>query len=240
MHSFTGRRRCAIGTYKRLPRGKQKSHDEFRDWTYRALLWIKHNWITTVELAGVAVAAFAIVIAANAFWQHRSRSAAEGFYSATLLERGSEAQVEKLQELAEDYSRTPAGRQAMMALGGIYLEHQETDKAIEDFRRLAGRSRNQPALLIAALHRMAEAMLAKGDAQGAAEVYLKAASDPANLIGPESRLRAAAAFEEAGDPDRAAALYRQVIQDAGETDRAVQNRAEERLLWLIAEHKVER
>lgn len=195
--------------------------------------------MTALELGGVAAAAVAVVIVANAFWQHRSQAAAEAFYAAMRLEKGSEVQLQKLSELAGDYSRTPAGRQAMMALGGISLERKEADRAIEEFRRLAGRSRNQPALMIAALHRMAEAMLAKGDAQGAAEVYLKAASDPSNLIGPESRLRAAAAFEQAGDAGRAAALYRQVIQDAGEADRAARNRAEERLLWLIAGHKIE-
>jgi len=175
---------------------------------------------------------------ASTYWQHRSEGAAEELFAAQRMPRGSDARMSKLEEVASDYSRTPAGRAAMMELGGIYFERKDYDKAQETFGMLAGRSRNHPMLKIAALHRIAETQLAKGDPKSAAETYLKAAADPSNLIGPESRLRAAAAFEAADDADRAAALYKQVIEDAKETDRAAREKAEERLIWMTAENRI--
>ena len=231
-------RRCPIGTYKRLPRGKQKKHNEFRDWTFHALVWVKNNWQTSLEIVAVAAVALGVVIGASTYWQLRSEGAAEKLYAAVREAAGSPSEISKLEDVASDYSRTPAGREAMMMLGGIYLERKDYDKAIEEFKKLAGRSRNHPMLLIAALHRIAESQLAKGDPKGAAETYLKAASDPSNIIGPESRFRAAAAFEAAGDADRAASLYMQVIEDAKEEDRATRAKAEERLIWMTAENTV--
>lgn len=231
-------RRCPIGTYKRLPRGKQKSHDEFLDWTTQAILWVRENWQVAIELTIVAAVAFAVIVGANSYWQHRSQGAADALYEAMRLAPGSEDQAKKLEAVAGDYSRTPAGRQAMMALGNLLLERKEYDRAIDVFRRLAGRSRNHAILMVAALHRLAEAQLAKGDARDAAETYLKAAADPSNLIARESRLRAAAALEHGGEQERAAQLYRQIMQDAGDQDRAVRDRAEERVLWLVTQQQV--
>ena len=50
-------RRCIIPTYKQLPRGKQKQHDEFRDWTFHALVWVKNNWQTALELVAIGISA---------------------------------------------------------------------------------------------------------------------------------------------------------------------------------------
>lgn len=94
-------------------------------------------------------------------------------------------------------------------------------------------------LYIAAMHRLAEAQLALGDANAAAETYLKAAADPHNLVSQDSRLRAAECLERAKEFEQAARLYRQVIDEAGEDDMQVKNKSEERLLWLISNRSVE-
>ena len=187
----------------------------------------------------MALVAVGVVIGATSYWRHRSEGAAEALYAAQRMAAGSPEQPSRMEEVASDYSRTPAGREAMMALGGMYLERKQYDKALAEFKKLAGRSRNHPMLLVAAMHRMAEAQMAMGDAKAAAETYLKAASDPANITGPESRLLAAGAFEKALDYERAAALYRQVIEDAREEDRQARMSAEERLLWMIVEKKIQ-
>lgn len=227
-----------MGTYKRLPRGKQKPHDEFKDWTVHALVWVKNNWQTAIEIVAVAAVAFAVVVGASTYWRHRSQSAAEKLYDTWRLAQGSDERTKKLEEIVDDYSRTPAGQQAMMEVGDVYLFRKEYDKAIDEFRMLAGRSRNHPIIKVAALHRLAAAQLEKGDALAAAEAYLKAAADPGNLLGATSRYHAAACFERAGDPERAAALYRQAMEDAGEGDRALRDRAEERLIWLVANNLI--
>ncbi|MFH0800216.1 MAG: hypothetical protein V2A66_08580 [Pseudomonadota bacterium] len=228
-----------MATYKRLPRGKQKPHDEFKDWTINVLIWIKENWRTSIELLAVAAVALAVMVGANTYWTHRSEKAAEMLYSASLLKAGSDEQMKALGEVAEGYSRAPAGQQAMMQLGGIYLDSKNYDKAMGEFRMLAARSRSKAVLNVAAQHMIAATELAKGDWTAAAESYLKAAADPHNLIALESRYRAAACLERSGDAARAVQLYRQVIADAKEEDRAVRDLSEERLIWLIASHKVQ-
>lgn len=228
-----------MGTYKRLPRGKAKPHDEFRDWATHALLWVKNNWQITLELLAVGAIAFAIVIGANSYWHHRSGMAASALFSAMRETPGSDEQIKRLEELAGKYTRTPAGKQAMMALGSLYINRKDYDQATGVFKKLAGISRNHAMLEVASMHRLAEAELLKGNAQAAAESYLKVASDPNNLIGLQSRLRAASAFEKAGDMPRAQELYRQVIHDAGETNDSVWQNAEERLLWLILQNKIQ-
>jgi predicted negative regulator of RcsB-dependent stress response len=223
-----------------LPRGKKKPHDEFRDWTYHALVWIKENWQTAVEIVAVAAVVFAVVVGANTYWRHRSQAAADMLYAARQAGLESEdAKVAKLEELVSKYSRTPAGQQAMMQLGQIFLKRNDFDKAAEEFRTLAGKSRNRPIFMIAALHRLAATELSKGDVTAAAETYLKAAADPHNLVALVSRYRAAGCFEKAGDFERAAQLYRQVIDEAGVEDRMVRELSEERLLWLSANKHIE-
>lgn len=220
--------------YKNLPRGKKKQHDEFRDWTMHAILWIKDNWQIAVEVVVAAGFAFAIVIGASTYWNYRSDKAAGLFYEASKLAANSDEQIKKLEEIADDYSRTAAGKQSMMQLGNIFLEKKDYDKAAEIFQRLAGRSRNHAILMIAALHKTAEALYDKGDFAGAAETYLKAAADPHNLISAKSRYLAAACFEKTGNLDKAESLYKQVIEDAKDedADRMVKEQSEERLIWL--------
>ena len=228
-----------MSTYKRLPRGKQKPHDEFVDWTMHALIWIKQNWQTAVEIVIVAGVALGIWMGASAYWQYRSNAAAQGLYAAGKLEAGSDAQLKKLEDVVSRYARTPAGQSAMMQLGDLYLSKKEFDKAIEEFRRLSGKSRHHPILMIAALHKLAQAFEAKGDLKMAAETYLKAAANPGNLVSLVSRFHAADCLEKDGNANEASALYRQIISEAKDDDRAVREASEERLIWLIANNRIE-
>lgn len=232
-------RRCTIGTYKRLPREKKKPHDDFVDWTLHALLWIKKRWKTAAEVVGLAALLFIVVVGAQYYWEWRSTSAAEALYAANSLEANSDGQVNALYKLVDKYSRTPAGRQGMMELGNIYLKRGEYDSAIEQFQMLAGKSRNHPMLYIAAIHKMAEATQFKGDYEAAAETYLKAAADPHNILSQQSRLRAAACLEKAGDYEQAANLYKQIIDESEESDVIPKTRSEERLIWLVANGRVQ-
>ncbi len=222
-----------------MPRQKKHAGDEFRDWTLHALLWLKHNWKGALELAGVAILAIIVLFGARAYWRYTSESAAEKLYAAAQLEVQSAERQAELAELVERWPRTAAGKQAMMLLGDEYLQAQEYGKAQELFRELAGRSRNHPMLMIAALHRLAEAQIAAGDPGAAAETFMKAAADPHNRIALQSRLQAAACEELADNRDQAAALYRQIIDEAGEGDAAVKAESEERLLWLAAHGHLE-
>jgi predicted negative regulator of RcsB-dependent stress response len=231
-------RRCPIGTYKRLPRGKKKSNDEFRDWTIHALIWMRKNWKGVAEFTGALIVVISVLFIARGYWQHHSTQAGEELFQASSMEAGSSEQIEKLSEVVEGWPRTASGKRAMMMLGGIYLQQKNYDKAQEMFTMLAGRTRSFAMLEIAALHRLAETQLASGDAEGAANTYIKAAADPHNLVSLDSRIRAAACLEKAENFEKAAVLYKQVVTDAGETDQNLKDESEERLIWLMADGKI--
>lgn len=183
------------------------------------------------------------MVGASTYWDHRSQTAAELLYAAQRLPQASDEQVAKLEDVASGYARTPSGQEAMMMLGDLYFTRKDFDKTIEKFKLLAGRSRNRPILLIAALHKLAEAQIASGDAVAAADTYLKAAADPHNAVASVSRVRAAASLEKAGELEKAATLYRQVIEDANnkgnDADRSMRDLSEERLIWLIANRRIQ-
>lgn len=223
-----------MGTYKRLPRGKKKPHDDFVDWTTHALMWVRKHWSTVIEVAALAVVVFAVVVGADAYSRHKAGAAATKLFD---LDKGGLAGDERLRGLnaiADSYARTFAGKSAMMDEGDMLLAKGENEKAMERFRTLAEGSRNAPSIRIAALHRLANAQLLAGDPAEAAKTYRKAAADPSNQIALQSELLAAACLERAGDYTGAAELYRRIIDDAGESDAAMTAMSEERLLWLIA------
>lgn len=218
-----------------MPRTKAKPDDEFRNWTVHALLWVKSNWKGTLELVGLAVVIFTIVFGATSYWRSRSDSAAKDLYAAGMASKDAAKMESSLLEVVDDYGRMPAGKQAMMMLGELYLSKGDYPKAMDQFKMLAGKSRNHPMLYIAALHKLAETELASGNANAAAETYLKAAADPSNIVSGDSRLRAAACFERALNFVEAEKLYKQVIDE--EADPLIKEKSEERLLWLIASHR---
>ena len=227
-----------MSTYERLPRGKNKPTDEFKDSTMRVFEWLRDNWQTSVEVLAVILVAVSVIAGASVYWNHRSETAAEKLYLVLMVDAGSENQINQLAEIIDGYSRTPSGQQAMLKLGDIYLDKNEFDKASEVFKKLTGRSRNRPLFMIAALHKLARAELKEGKFALAAETYLKAASDPHNLISIDSRFRAAAAYEQANDLEKAEGLYNQIVKEAKDSDGSIRDLSEERLIWLALNKKI--
>jgi tetratricopeptide (TPR) repeat protein len=223
-----------LGTYKRLPRGKERPHDEFKDWTVHTLVWLRKHWTTAIEVLALAAVVFAVIVGADYYSRHKAKSAAEKIYELGEEQTEAEEMLARLSEIADDYSRTFAGKRALMEEGDLLLKDGKGEEAIERFRVLADGSRNLPALRIAALHRLANAQLISGKPAEAAKTYRKAAADPHNEIALVSELLAAACLERAKDYEGAAELYRRIIEDAGEFDTMVRDKSEERLIWLIA------
>lgn len=227
-----------MATYKRLPRGKKKPHDDFVDWTMHVMMWVRKHWTIILEVGALAVVVFAVVIGADAYSRHKADTASVKLFELDKSGTKGDERMKDLAALADDYARTFAGKSAMMEEGEMLLAKGETAKALERFRALADGSRNAPAIRIAALHRMANAELVAGNPKDAAKIYRKAAADPSNQIALQSELLAAACLERAGDYTGAAELYRRIIDDAGENDAAVTAMSEERLLWLIAKGSI--
>jgi len=219
---------------------KQKAHDDFVDWTLHALIWIRKRWKTALEVVALAALVFAVVVGATHYWDWRSNAASEAYYKASLLKEDSDNRVKALEGVVDDYLGTLAGKRALMDLGDISLKNGKYDVAIEKFQLLAGKSRNHPMLFVAAMYKLAETQAASGDGAAAVETYLKVAADPHNLISMDSRLKAARTLEKAGEYERAAGIYRQIIDEATEKDLFAKDKSEERLIWLIVNGHVQK
>ena len=223
-----------MGTYKRLPRGKGRPHDEFVDWTMHVIVWLRQHWTTVVEVAAVAVVVVAIIIGADYYSTHKAQAAADKVFALERSGTDEDQKLAELNEIADDYSRTFAGKHALMEEGDLLLKKGENEEAMERFVALSDSSRNLPALRIAALHRLANAQLIDKKPAEAAKTYRKAAADPHNEIALISELLAAACLEKAKDYKGAEELYKRIIEDADENDSAVREVSEERLIWLTA------
>jgi len=223
-----------LGTYKRLPRGKARPHDDFVDWTMHVIIWLKNHWTTAVEVIAVALVVFAVIVGADYYSTHKARAAADKVFELQSSGVSQDEKLARLGEIADDYSRTFAGKNAMMEEGELLLKKGEYEEAQGRFMALADSSRNHPALRIAALHRLANAQLMDKKPAEAAKTYRKAAADPNNEISLLSELLAAACLEQAKDYKGAEELYRRIIEDAGENDAAIRDVSEERIIWLTA------
>jgi tetratricopeptide (TPR) repeat protein len=217
-----------------LPRGKKRHHDDFKDWSLHLMLWIKAHWVSVVEVLVIGLIAFVVVVGTTAYGQHRADAGAVALYEAQKLPNGSEGEIAALSKVAKDYRRTFAGKDALMQLGELFFARGDYAAAIERYQALADGTRSQPMLHIAALHRLANAQLALGNPKDAAETYRKAAAEPGNLVAIMSNLMAATCLERAGEYAAAADLYRRIMSDAGDGDRAARDVSEGRLLWLQA------
>ena len=218
---------------------KQKGHDEFIDWTLHSLLWLKKRWKGVLEVIGLVAVVFVVVVGATYYWEYRSSAAAEAYYETTKLAANSEPRKVALEKVVDDYLGTLAGKRALMDLGDLYLNQKNYELAAEKFQLLAGKSRNHAMLFVAAMYKLADTQAASGDKDTAVETYLKVAADPHNILSMDSRLKAANILEADGKYEKAAGIYRQIIDEATEKDTFAKDKSEERLLWLIVNGRVQ-
>lgn len=167
---------------------------------------------------------------------YRTNKANDALYAAQKLAQGSAEQQKALEEISDDYTSTPAGREAMMFLGDMFVARGDFASALPQFENLAKKSKGNGLLKIAALHKVAAAQRAMGKAEDAAGTYLTAAEDFKNLNKEDSLFQAASCYEYLKQYDEAAKLYRRVIDTSPES--GIKSKSEERLLWLIADGSV--
>lgn len=224
-------RRFAIGTYKRLPRGKKKP-DELIHWSVPVISFIREHARLLGWVATVIVLLLIVFIVENRVSAHRMNKSLVAFYKVQMLPQGSEKQQNALKELIKDYGSTSAGREAMILLGNQLFKQGDYAGALEQFETLVKNSRGNTLLMIESLHRVALSQRALNKMEDAAKTYLTAANEPGNLNMVESLYLAAQCYEEIKQYDEAAKIYRRVIDSPVEGN--MKSLSEERLLWLIS------
>lgn len=180
----------------------------------------------------VAILVFIILIGLNRIHSYRTDKAVKALYAAAKLGPASTEQQKALEEVADDYSSTPAGREAMMILGDQLFARGDFQAALGKYEDLAEHSGGVELLKIAALHKVAATQRALGKIDEAAKTYLSAAEDLKNLNKADSFYQAARCLEDLKQYDGAAKYYKKVIEISADGD--TKSQSEERLLWLMA------
>ncbi len=224
-----------MGTYKRLPREKEKFSAEMYTWLEHAHQWFNVNW--RLVLAGIGSVALlaVVVIAISSFMGGRDEKAKEMFYSAGKLAPGSDDQVAAYNKVISSYPRTGVAEVARLKLGDLYYAKGDYQKAIDSYMPVA--KSGDSLLKIAGMHNVAAAKLANKDAAGAAEEYLKAYKDPKNMTKGISYYNAALAYLEAGKSDEAKQIFTALAKDDAVSTPELKEKSKEQLIWLAATTK---
>ncbi len=184
------------------------------------------SWILTAALL-----VFIVVLGVGRWQSYRVKKADDRLFEAQKFALATPEQQKILEEVADDYTSTPAGREAMMALGDQFFARGDFQAALEKYEELQEHSA-VPLMKVAALHKVAAAQRALGKLDDAAKTYLTAAAYPKNLNKADSFYQAAGCYEELKQYDEAAKLYKKVMEISEEGGAKL--KSEERLLWLVA------
>lgn len=202
------------------------------DWTVHAIHYVRDHYKKILWVVGVTFAVFIVVIAVDRIDSYRTGNAERALLAAHDLAPGTAERQKALQDVASDYASTPAGREAMMALGDELFARGDLTAAAEQYESLAGSAKRLPLMEVAALHKLAKAQRATGRTEDAAKTYLKAAENAGNLNRADSLYQAGFCYEELKNYNEALQLYKRVLDSGAEGD--IRSKSEERILWLMA------
>ncbi|MCB2227301.1 MAG: tetratricopeptide repeat protein [Desulfarculaceae bacterium] len=204
-----------------------KEPDEFQTISDRVIRWSRVNLQKVLWGATVVALAAAAVLGAKAWFDWQERKAAAELapvmtaYIAAVEGSAGKAALTKLsaelQRVTAEYGSTPAGLQARLALGDLYLSTGEYAKAVETLHSLTQESGLAPELVPLAWHGLGQGLEGQKDYSKAGEAYAKAVSLAGPSLGAMYKLDRARVLAAAGDKKAAAQLYREVLGQAGDT-----------------------
>lgn len=113
-----------------------------------------------------------------------------------------------LEKIVSEHGSTKTGNQCKILLGNAYYRENQIDKGLEVFNSFSI-GKNMPS--VSALQGIAYGLEEKGQSGEAADKYLEAAElVPNRVTTPMLYMRAAQAYEAAGEKDEALKLYRKI------------------------------
>jgi tetratricopeptide (TPR) repeat protein len=227
-----------LGTYKRLPRGKQKSPDEFRTFAEKVYIYFIKEWKKVALASGLVIALVVAIIAGYKYMNWRATNAFDALAKANAIEDPAE-RLKALTEVSDDFKGTAAARETMLILGKAAMSDGRTEEAVEWFDDLVSQSSRYAVLKAYGLQALGRAYEELGRNEDAAEAYGQAARTKGNLIQGQSRYDEARCLEKLGQLNKAEELYQTIIDNAGQEDVLLKAKSEERLLWLLASHQTE-
>ncbi|MCJ8502072.1 tetratricopeptide repeat protein [Desulfatitalea alkaliphila] len=190
-----------------------KEPDEFITFTGRMIQWGRDNTRSLVYGA-CAVVAVLVLIAAMGYYKDRQERASAALMGRILsaYQQGQADDTDPalllsmvrpdLEQLVDQYRRYPAGRQAKLLLGHLYLNAGDADNAITYYRKALADFGKDPSLRPVILNGLAEAYALKGDRAGAITQYEQIAAGGKRLLVDTALFHLGRLYREGGQIEK--------------------------------------
>lgn len=224
-----------MGTYKRLPREKDKKlpGSELATTLDHAYHWIEHNWKHFLSGVGVLALVVVAVLSIISYSNSGSEKANNLLFQATKLAPDSDAIIGAYQKVMDTYPNSSAAQMARLKLSDIYYSKSDYQKS-EEFASSLEKS-SYPEIRILGLNNIAAAQLGKGDAKAAAATYLKAFNDNKNMVKGLSYFNAGLAYLEAGQKDEAKKVFEELAKEETEFSTSeLRSKSKDELIWIAS------
>lgn len=207
-----------------------KSPDEFISTIGRATLWVKENRTAVLAVLAVVVLVSGGVIGTRAYsrweeskatrdlWPHLNR-AREYLEAPTMADREKLDRLEQF--LTAHVNLHPDTRAAVFAkyyLGSIAFLRGDFDRSAMQFRSALAAGREQGTIMDFLLRvGLAQALEAKGDAQGAQKAYEEAAASANGELRTQAWMGQARMLAVLGRKEDATAVFRKILVENPDT-----------------------
>jgi predicted negative regulator of RcsB-dependent stress response len=190
---------------------KPKDTDEFISFSQKLLEFVQKH--LTYILGGLA-----LVLIAGALWGYlekrqvtRQEQAAE-LYQAAVSQKKTDipSMLKELQSIIQDYPGTGGALESRLQIANLLYEEKKYSEAAAAFEALA---KEAPDIKILVAENLSYCYEAQKEYAKAAAVLDPLASMPDLPYRQELQRRQALMFELAGDPARALAIYRKILQE---------------------------
>jgi len=227
---------------RRLTRKEIKQPDQFVSFSVQVITWTKRH---TKQLLYGAIGAMAVVglVTGWSIWQKQRRQQAEGLlYEAVKVFNSANKSVQKpateqtighLQNITQNYSRTPAAALAYWYLGHLYFEQGNHTAALAAYeqarhRLSVDRGRLMPALVRLDIGYAQEITGACNEALTSFETVLQSSVD---WLHGEAFLGMGRCYERLGAWDKATDIYSRALSDRA-VNSTIRQTLEERLSFF--------
>ena len=217
-----------------------KEPDEFLTLSDQVVRWGRNHLKLVIAVVGVLVVVTAAILGVRGWMRYHADQGAEllaqvfPLYEKTANGQAQAAEIEQaikgLNQVVGEYGATPAGLQARLALGSLYLSQGKYDLSRVQFAELAEDPDIPQQLLPLALRGLGNGLEAQQKFADAAQAYQQALAAAGPGLSELLRLDRARALAASGDKHAATAIYRELLEKAPEG--AVAKEAKDRLVAL--------
>jgi TolA-binding protein len=195
---------------------KEMKQDKFVTYSLQVSEWIQKHLNEVLMAAGGVVLVTAVLFFIFSSQAKRERTAAELLGKANLaLQSGNiGGAVDDLQTVVNRYGSTKSAGQAAFYLAYAYFYAKDYVQAQSLFEKYVQKYKEDPLLSASAQAGIADCHMQTGNPVPAAENFLRAVSlGPQTFLAPQYLLRAASAYLEADQKDRAREILNRLIDE---------------------------